>query len=150
MSDPLSTGASVVGLIGFGLKTCNAVMTYLDAVKSRSQEIEGAKKEVQTIRHLLATIENSTDKISSCHESSKSAVRACMATCHIEITALEALIFTLQSSTAVGQDSRVWHNIRDQGKKLTYPFHRSKLDRLQAQLSKVTGTLQVALQAAEM
>lgn len=150
MSDPLSTLASVVGLVGFGKKTCNAVMTYLDAVKSRSQEIERAKKEVQTIRHLLTTIENSTDKISSRHESSKSTVRACMATCHMEIVALEALLFKLQDSTVVGQDSRLWHNIRDQGKKLTYSFHRSKLDRLQTQLHKVIGTLHVALQVAEM
>lgn len=150
MSDPLSTVASVVGLIGFGKKTCNAVMTYLDAVKSRSEEIECARKEVQTIRHLLATIENSTDKISSCHESSKSGVRACMETCHREIAALESLVSELQGPTAVSNDGRLWNNIRDQGKKLTYPFHRSKLDRLRAQLDKVIRTLHVALQVAEM
>lgn len=150
MSDPLSTWASVAGLIGLGHKTCNAAMTYLDAIKSRSQEIERAEKEVQTIRHLLSTIENSTDKISSCHESSKSAVTACMATCHREIVALEALVSELQGPTAVGQESRLWNNIRDQGKKLAYPFHRSKLDRLQTQLDKVVRTLQVALQVAGM
>lgn len=150
MSDPLSTTASVAGLIGRGQITCNAVMNYLDAIKSRSQEIERAKQEVQTIRHLLTTIENSTDKISSCHESSKSTVRACMATCHREIAVLEALVSELQGPTAVGQESRLWNNIRDQGKKLTYPFHRSKLDRLQVQLDKVIRTLQVALQVAEM
>lgn len=150
MSDPLSTVASVVGLISFGQKTCNAVMTYLDAVKSRSQEIESAKKEVQIIRHLLKTIENSMDKISSRHEDSKSTVRACIANCHKELAALEAVVSELQGSTVVEKDSCLWNNIRDQGKKLTYPFHRSKLDRLRAQLDKVTRTLQVALQVAEM
>lgn len=150
MSDPLSIIASVAGLTGFGLKICTTVTNYLDAIKSRSQEIERAKQEVQTIRHLLTTIENSRDKISSCHESSKSAVGSCLATCNMEIAALEALVSELQNSAAGGQDSRIWHNIRDQGKKLTYSFHRSKLERLQAQLAKVTGTLQVALQVAEM
>ncbi|KAG6358031.1 hypothetical protein INS49_013915 [Diaporthe citri] len=148
MSDPFSIVASAAGLVGFGLKTCTAVTDYLDAIKSRSQEIERAKHEVQTVHHLLTTTKNSTVKISSCHESSKSAVRACLTTCNKEIAALEALIPELQGSTAVGQDSNIWHNIRDQGKKLTYPFRRSKLDRLQAQLAKVTRTLQVALQVA--
>lgn len=125
-------------------------MTYLDAIKSRSQDIESTKKEVRTIRHLLATIENSTDKISSCQESSKSAVRACTVTCHTEIAALEALVSELQGSTVVGYDSRLWDSIRNQGKKLTYPLHRSKLHRLQDQLAKVIVTLQLALQVAGM
>ena len=102
------------------------------------------------MRQLLTTMETSIKKISPCHESSSSVVRACMATCNLEIAALEALVTELQGTTAIGQDSRVWSKMKENGKKLTYAFHRPKLDRLQAQLAKVTGTLQMALQVLGM
>lgn len=150
MSDPFSIAASAAGLAGFGLKTCTAVTSYLDAIKSRSQEIERARQEAQTMHRLLTTIDTSTNKISSSHESSISGLRACMETCKLDIAALETLVSELAGCASVDQDSGVWFNMKEQGKKLTYPFHRSKLDKLQAQLSKVTDSLQMALQAAGM
>lgn len=102
------------------------------------------------MHQLLTTIDTSINRICSSHESSASAVRTCMATCKLEIAALESLVSELQGSRTVVQDSRIWLDIKNHGKKLTYPFHRSKLDRLLAQLSKVTGALQVALQVAGM
>lgn len=63
------------------------------------------------------------NKISTSHESSKSTVKDCMQTCKLEFAALENLVPALQGSPAVGQDGRIWQNIKDQGKKLTYPFH---------------------------
>lgn len=150
MSDPLSPVASVAGVVGFGLTICTGVMAYLDAINSRSQEIEHAKQEAQTMRQLLTTIDNSIKKTSLSHASSTSAVRACMETCNREIAALEALVAGLQVSTVVGQDNRVWSNMKEHGKKLTYALNRPKLDRLQAQLAKVTVKLQVALQVLGM
>lgn len=102
------------------------------------------------MHRLLTTIDTSINKVSSSHESSVSAVRACMETCKLDIAALETIVSELPGSAAAGQDSRVWLNMKEQGKKLAYPFHRSKLDKLQAQLAKVTGSLQMALQAAGM
>lgn len=150
MSDPFSIVASAAGLVGFGLKTCTAVTSYLDAIRSRSQEVERAKKESQTMHRLLTAIGISINKISSSHDSSISAVRACVETCKLDIAALETIVSESPGSPAVGQDSRVRLNMKEQGKKLMYPFHRSKLDKLQAQLARVTDSLQMALQAAGM
>lgn len=102
------------------------------------------------MHQLLTTMDTSINRVCSSHESSASAVRTCMATCKLEIAALESLVSELHGSRTVVQDSRIWLDIKNHGKKLTYPFHRSKLDRLLAQLTKVTGTLQVTLQVAGM
>lgn len=148
MSDPFSIAASVTGLVAFGLKTCTAVTSYLDAFKSRNQEVEAAKQQARGIYDLLATVETSIAKISPTHQSSTSAVRACIVACEQEISALERLIFELQGSNSMSHNNRIMLSMKEQGQKLTYAFHRSRLEKLQAQLAKVTGTLQTALQAA--
>ncbi|KAJ0114451.1 hypothetical protein J7T55_010841 [Diaporthe amygdali] len=148
MSDPLSIAASVTGLVAFGLKTCTAVTSYLDAFKSSNQEVESAKQQAQGMYNLLATVEKSIAKISPIHQSSTSAVRTCIATCEKEVVALESLVSELQGSTSGSHDSRITLSMKEQGQKLTYAFHRSRLEKLQAQLAKVIGTLQTALQVA--
>lgn len=148
MSDPLSTAASVAGLVSLGLQVYSGVSTYLDAVQGRDDDLESARQNAKNLEETLRFIEQSIPRLQANHQIHVVTISKCVQSCRIQLTSLQDLLHKLGASPNLSGSFR--DDVRDRKKKLAYPFHRSNLDRLESQLGKVYGTLQTALQVLEM
>jgi hypothetical protein len=148
MADPLSVSASAAGLVSLGLQVCTGITQYLDAIKCRDEELGSARRYVQALQSLVQTINGFSSRLGIRHPQSLAAVGPSLQFCQDELKILEALIVELSNGN-VFNDSFI-DRVRDQKKKLTYPFNRTKLTQLEDKLNRAVGVVQVAVQSLGM
>lgn len=148
MADPLSSVASVAGLVSLGLQVYSGISTYLDAVRGRNDDLESARQGAKTLEDTVRFIQQLMPQLHANHQMHSVPVAECVQSCQAQLASLRDLLNKLGSSSS--SNDSFWENFRDQRKKLAYPFHRSNLNRLESRLGKVNGTLQTALQVMEM
>lgn len=145
MSDPLSIAASAAGLVSLGLQVCGGITRYLDALDCREQDISSSRQRNESLQKLLPVIEFSLNQLRSDHHAVTAAAQDCLDACKTDFKDLENLLVDLTSSGRA--NSGKTSKIASHGKKLLYPFKRSKLQELNGKLSRTTQSLQLALQA---
>jgi hypothetical protein len=148
MADPLSIAGLVTGVISLGLQVAGGLTNYLDAVKGRSEDLRSAKQGVTEMRDLLLTIQDLLPQVESNWPASTTTVERRVKSCHSELDALHALLSELSQPGASGSGLR--YRFENTKKKLSYPFERSQISRLEDRLTKINNTLQTALQVTEL
>lgn len=144
MGDPLSIAASAAGLISLGLTVCSGITSYLDAVRSRAEDVDAARRQADGIRNMLFIVDESIEKPNYIDTASVDAARACLQTCTIEVKALDLLVDEIGKTTLPATTIRL--KIKEQKKRFTYAFKKEELERLEQHLARVHSTLQGALQ----
>ncbi|KAI0971850.1 hypothetical protein F4678DRAFT_78532 [Xylaria arbuscula] len=148
MADPLSIAGLVTGVISLGLQVADGLTDYLDAVKGRSEDLRSAKQGATEMRDLLSTIRDLSPQVESSWPASATTVKRHVHSCQIELGALDALLSELSQPSL--SNSRLRSMLDDTKKKLSYPFERSQISRLEERLTKVNNNLQTALQVTEL
>ncbi|KAF2973264.1 hypothetical protein GQX73_g287 [Xylaria multiplex] len=148
MADPLSIAGLATGVISLGLQVAGGLTDYLDAVRGRSEDLKSAKQEATEMRDLLLTIQDLLPQVESNWPASATMVKRHVKSCHTELGALHALLSELSQPGPSGSGLR--SRLVDTRKKLSYPFERSKINRLEERLAKVNSALQMALQVTEL
>ncbi|RWA13091.1 hypothetical protein EKO27_g2016 [Xylaria grammica] len=144
MADPLSIAGLVTGVISLGLQVAGGLSDYLDAVKGRAEELNSARQEATNMKDLILTIQDLLPQVKGSWPSSATMIERHVRSCDSELSALYALLSDLSQSSPSG--SGIWLKLADQKKKLTYPFNRSYISRLEDRLAKVNSALQTTLQ----
>ncbi|KAI1427396.1 hypothetical protein F5Y12DRAFT_712201 [Xylaria sp. FL1777] len=144
MADPLSIAGLVTGVISLGLQVAGGLTNYLDAVKGRSEDLRSAKQGATEMKDLLLTIQDLLPQVESNWPESAITVKRHVNSCHVELGALHAFLSELSQQSPSGSDLR--SRFENAKKKLSYPFERSQISRLEDRLAKVNSTLQTALQ----
>ncbi|KAH8649903.1 hypothetical protein BX600DRAFT_502266 [Xylariales sp. PMI_506] len=144
MADPLSVSGLVTGIVSLGLQVCGGVLDYLDALKCRTQEIAAAKRYVQNLEILIQAIKSSSARAQSQDAAVNTALRTCLESCDMQLKALDSLIGELTGANTTITD---WvQRAKQQKKKLSYAFDRTKVARVEARLSPAIDALQIAIQ----
>jgi hypothetical protein len=146
MADPLSVAGLAAGLVSLGLQVCGGITKYMDALDCREQDIASVRQQNLSLQKTLHVVETSLAQLQPDHQTAAAAVSSCIDGCRNELEALVTLMADLAGSsqpTAVGRRDK----LRNQGKKLLYPFSRPKLEQLETTLRNANATLQLALQA---
>ncbi|KAI0801610.1 hypothetical protein GGR55DRAFT_701407 [Xylaria sp. FL0064] len=143
MVDPLSIAGLVTGVISLGLQVAGGLSDYLDAVKGRTEELRSAKRQATEMKELLLTIKDLLPQVENTFPKSAIMIKRHVNSCDAELSALHALLSELSQPSSSGTGIRL--KLSEQ-KKLTYPFNRSHISRLEERLTKVNNTLQTALQ----
>ncbi|KAK8149225.1 hypothetical protein G3M48_007755 [Beauveria asiatica] len=146
MADPLSVAGLAFAVVSLGLQVTAGITDYFDALSSRDQDIASARQQNDTLRKTLRVIESSSSRLrlQNDHRPATAALRECLDSCKKELQALEMTVAELVScdqATTCRKDK-----IRNQGKKLLYPFNRPKLEQIATNLHNINSNLQLALQ----
>ncbi|KAI7785975.1 uncharacterized protein LA080_005636 [Diaporthe eres] len=147
MADPLSITASVAGLISLGVQTVSGITQYLDAVRERKDDVASAKTLVFRMQNLLQLVDKVAAKVEPTHTTTSAFLKA-TASVQPELQALEEFVRSLDIKRLPSPSHEVLGKVYVQAKKLTYPFHRPTMDRLQFRLDRVNSMLQAALQTS--
>ncbi|EJP69640.1 uncharacterized protein BBA_01605 [Beauveria bassiana ARSEF 2860] len=144
MADPLSVAGLAFAVVSLGLQVTAGITDYFDALNSRDQDIASARQQNDTLRKTLRVIESSSSRLQNDHRAETAALRECLDSCKQELQALESTVTELIScdqATTCRKDK-----IRNQGKRLLYPFNRPKLEQITTRLHNINSNLQLALQ----
>ncbi|KAI8631711.1 hypothetical protein F5Y19DRAFT_473390 [Xylariaceae sp. FL1651] len=148
MADPLSVAGLAAGVVSLGLQVVGGLLEYLDAMKARPEELNAAKQQANDMKGLLLTIQDLLPQIEKNWPASANTVEHHVNSCRIELSALNDLLLELSQPEAQFSSIRV--KFVEQKKKLSYPFNRSYVGRLESRLAKVNSSLQTALQIAAL
>lgn len=145
MSDPLSITASVAGLVSLGIQVVGGITKYLEAVREHKTDVASVKTQVVRTQDLLTLVVKVAAKAEPNHSTTAAFLKDA-ASIQPELQALEELVRKLDAAQLPQPNHDVLGKVYVQAKKLTYPFHRPTMDRLQSQLARVNLMLQAALQ----
>lgn len=149
MSDPLSIAASVAGLVSLGVQVVSGITKYLDAVHERKDDLTSAKTLVASMQDLLQTVDKVAAKVEPTHATTLTFLKATTSV-QPELKALEELVRSFHTTRHVSPNHEVLGKVYVQAKKLSYPFHRPTMERLQARLDRVNSMLQAAIQISAL
>ncbi|KAH7246638.1 hypothetical protein BKA59DRAFT_395954 [Fusarium tricinctum] len=148
MADPVGITGTAVGIVSFGLQLYTGVSEYLDAVKGREEDLRQANTYAKTLWTSLKSIEDAMENIDSHHTIPKDAVEECKVSCEIELKSLDSLLKDLRESPvdAANRASSVKSSIR----KLSYPFKKKSITKLEEKLNSTNNVLKIALLALQL
>ncbi|KAI0864842.1 hypothetical protein F4860DRAFT_510599 [Xylaria cubensis] len=148
MADTLSVTGVVLGVISLGLQVAGGLSDYLDAVRGRTEELNSVKQHAAEMKDLLLTIKDLFPQLENDWPAPTTLIKRHVKSCDTEINALYALLSELSQPAPSSSSIRL--KLAEQKKKLTYPFNRSHVSRLEKRLTKVNGALQMVLQVTEL
>lgn len=134
---------TAAGLVSLGLQVYTGITDYLDALKGRHDDLRSANAQLESLRESLKIIEKVQPRLASVHPDEHQAILPSMGACNDEFQRLNNMLQDLldpSSSTGVKQ----------QMKKLSYPFHRSRLIHLEDKLQRANSLLQTVLGVLEL
>lgn len=132
-----------LGAVSLGLQVCNGIIVCLDAVKSRGHDIETVERKTLSVQHVLESIQGFLSRTKKAFPANPN-VTECIASCDIELKALESLVAGLVGCSSATPD---WlPKVKTLAKKLSYAFDRPKLQQLETRLDQTISALQLAVQ----
>ncbi|KAK7934584.1 hypothetical protein PG985_000079 [Apiospora marii] len=144
MADPLSVAGLAAGVVSLGIQVTGGLVSYLDAIRSREEDLRLAKQYVGSIQAAI----NHIDSSPSCTQASQMAsasIKFSVDACKAQLKGLEALVNKLSSTP--GSSATLRSKLRDTSKKLAYAYRRQDVKELEERLSRANSSLQGAMQA---
>ena len=117
-------------------------------MKGRTEDLLSAKQQGEEMKNILQEINDLLLKVENNSPASVTLVNRHVKICETELSALYALLSKLSRPAPPGAGMR--ERAAEQTKKLTYPFNRSHITRLETRITKVNDALQTALQVAQL
>ncbi|KAK8067259.1 hypothetical protein PG997_014006 [Apiospora hydei] len=138
--ESVGLAASVAGLLSLGLQVTGGLVAYLDALKSRGEELASVKRQNDSLAAALSAIKAAFSS-SLRNQHHIPAVMRSIQACEGELQAAEELLASLANC-----DTRTWRQrMKTKTKKLTYSFDRSKIQQINQRLHHANGVLQLTL-----
>lgn len=147
MVDPVSLSASAAGLISLGIQACQGITQYLNAIKSRKDELASARRRTEDLSQILEWAQKSFTTIQAANFAGPEIERN-IESCTEEINKLSDLVTKLLGDAANTSKSKLSAQIDTARRKVRYPFDRSKIRDLEERLSRTVECLQLTLQCA--
>ncbi|KAF5624633.1 uncharacterized protein FTJAE_10226 [Fusarium tjaetaba] len=128
MAEPVGITGTAVGIVSFGLQLYTGISEYLDAVKGRDEDLQTAKQYAKILRDNLGSIEETIGAIGSEYAVARYAIEQC---------------------PMVDPTNRT-EQVKKCLRKLSYPFKKKDITRLQDRLSLTNNVLHTAALALQL
>ena len=140
MADPLSVAASVVGVVSFGLQTCQGLLSYYDDCKSFDDTVRSF---CQKVAGLLTTLEICEEALKN-HEETRAYthVLESINVCRDGLDVLKGALDACQKHPKPHGFRANFHNYRQQA---LFTFKKSHLQRLESTVSSLQNDFQTTL-----
>lgn len=146
MADPLSVVGLAAGLVSLGIQVADGISSYLDAIKSRSDEIASVERNLTGIKLILAELESVCSQTQA-QQPASGKLKRCIEACTAELAYFDDLSSIIQGGTG-NPDAKLRQRLRGKHQQLVYSLkHRPRVERLESRIRKLHGSLQTSLQA---
>lgn len=137
MSDPLSVVAGVVGILAFGLQTCQQVIEYYSSVRGSRDDVHALCISAEALSGKLVLIKNIIDK-SGMDSPSANAVCVQLQSCKAGLERLEKKIKKVKNTKGDRGVRAIYLSIQ-------YPFREKTIAKLQTIITQELDQLALAL-----
>ncbi|KEY74834.1 hypothetical protein S7711_06520 [Stachybotrys chartarum IBT 7711] len=138
-----------LGAISLGIQVCQGIAVYIGALNSRDEDLSAIRSQTQALEGIFRSIETHLQRHGSltAAQTSLDDIARCLRSCQTELKVLddlgnELLGRPLSSSSALSFRDK----LKEETRRLKYPFRKPEAERLLEQLRRVTDTLQLAIQ----
>ncbi|KAJ3544960.1 hypothetical protein NM208_g2762 [Fusarium decemcellulare] len=143
MSDPLSVAGTAVGIASLGIQVCQGLVSYLQSLEGRNQEIREGLREIQTLVSMFYSLNDILPKIDEKHPGTI-ALRRCLEDSEKKLLELQEFLIKIRgpqnaSTSTIGK-------MDDARRALIYPFREGKLNSLRQSLRELLDNLNLAIE----
>ncbi len=125
-AEGLGAAASVAGLVSLGLQLTGGIVKYLDAFENRQEELVNVRQQSDALIASLLAIQTVLSNLQGQYPEFIAAMTQNIESCKKELNAAEVL-----RSELADCDGSTWTmRLENKKKKLTYAFHRYKIQQL--------------------
>ncbi|KAL3301291.1 Ankyrin repeat-containing protein [Colletotrichum asianum] len=139
---------TVVGVVSLGLQVSSGIAKYLGGIKGHNDDVASATRLCQSLQSTVNQLKSMQTDIANASNGHGMAIEQAMTSANAELAILRAFIDKVRMDEGPSKSISDW--IEGRTMRLTYPFRRGHLDRLESQLSQANKTLQSALQIAQI
>ncbi|MCJ1307811.1 hypothetical protein MMC25_001459 [Agyrium rufum] len=148
MPDPLSVAAGVAGLISFGIQVTMSLMKFYTTCKSQDADVtrttENLKNILGTFEFLLSGLQSRTFRPDE--DALMKSIESYTTKCDESIQELQEEYAKFSEISSAGGIAA----IRAGGRRATYPFRKSTLQKLEEDLSEIRHNLMLALDVLQL
>ncbi|KAF7534676.1 hypothetical protein G7054_g6002 [Neopestalotiopsis clavispora] len=144
MAEAFGLAASAAGIVSLGLQVYEGLASYVEGVKEWKPELAAISKQANNLQAIIKTLQVAIPRIDAILTTNESPLLSTLKTVEEELWALKLFLGSLQDVS--GQSSKIVSVLKEQKKKLVYPFHRPTLEKLQKRLESANSALQISLQ----
>ena len=140
MADPLSITGTAVGVVSLGIQVTQSLVEFYNSYKHQDSELRSITERLEdlteTFRSLERSISNRTFQVEE-----RNSIETSIANCkeHIQELQEECQKFCKPSSTGIRAAVKV------AGRRVTYPFRRSTLQKVDEDIGEIRANLSLAL-----
>jgi hypothetical protein len=148
MGDPLSITASVLTVISAGIAVTNSLVDFYTSYKHQDSKLRSTTEKLQDLLDIFESLRNSVSnrKFQLDEQSLVEKIEASILTCEEMIEELRSECEKFNKSTAHGFIGVV----QVAGRRATYPFRKSTLEKLDEDIDEIRDNLNFALAALQL
>ncbi|KAI4132500.1 MAG: hypothetical protein LQ341_006269 [Variospora aurantia] len=140
MADPLTVGASAVGIIALGLTVSSSLLDYYSAFKDQRSDVAEMLRSLQTVSKIFEAI-NRKVQDPLLNREAVDLVTDSLMSCRDGVHRLQAKLDKIRSTKP---------GVRIHVQRATYPFQKKTLDKLKLTISFVQDHLNLAISALQL
>lgn len=148
MAEAFGLVASAGGIVSLGLQVYEGVASYVEGVKDRKPELSAISKQANILQDIVNALHVAAPRIDDILTVNRPPLLASLKTVETELSALKLFLGSLQD--VPNQSSSIASRLKEQKRKLSYPFHRPTLEKLQKRLESANNALQLSLQLVNL
>ncbi|KAI3327144.1 hypothetical protein HD806DRAFT_550738 [Xylariaceae sp. AK1471] len=133
-----------VGVISLGLQLYAGVAGYIDSFKDRKNQLAAISAQTRNFQASITALQNVLPSITAKQTDGGAAASLALKTVEEELWALKLFLNKLEDSSSPAAGTST--TIQGHKNKLTYPFHRPRLEKLQKKLESANNALQTSIQ----
>ncbi|KAK7918073.1 hypothetical protein PG985_009947 [Apiospora marii] len=141
MAEAIGLAASVAGLVSLGLQITGGIVTYVNALESRQDDLASVKRQNDAFAATLTIVRAAYSRFQG-HQYDQT-IKVNLLSCETDLHALEELLADLADC-----DTATWRQrVKNKTRKLTYAFHHSKVQQMLQSLQHANKGLQLVVTA---
>ncbi len=142
MADPLSVAGSAVGIVSLGITVCQGLVSYIESVHGRKEEIANCLREVRNLISVFTSLNDVLPRLARHSGSDHDLVQHYLRDCEAELDSLKVLVQKLRGPP-VQDNARA--KIKDAGRAMVYPFRKREMAAVRQCLQNLLSHLELAL-----
>lgn len=148
LADPVGIIRTATGIVSLGLQLYGGISAYIEAVGERGEDLATASRHLQGLQSSLRIIQATIPTLPRKGQDRGDTVLLCLQICEEELKALEKLLGILVNAPV--KPSNFIAKVKEEKKRLSFPFHRPNLIKLEERLQRANAVLRAAMHTLEL
>lgn len=148
MAEIVGLAASAAGLLSLGLQVYDGIASYINDFNDRGSDISAVSARAGSLQTSIAELQQILPRIAAKHSIGGTAAVPALRAADAELHSLQLFLDELRGPAS--QTASIRTTIREQKKKLAYPFRRPTLEKLERRLDSANSALRTGIQSLSL